>query len=109
MSTKLKNILSEIKWEGRDIELGKVYTDKTMSPFKSQTQIKEETDTDTDSGMATKQLSNSVEYANKLIGKLKKRETLEPWVQSLITKAEDYLKSVNGYIESEIDFTKDIK
>ena len=42
MSTKLKNILSEIKWEGRDIEIGKVYTFKDIPPFKTQTQIKEE-------------------------------------------------------------------
>jgi len=96
---KLKDILNEIKWGDTEIEFGKVYTYKNTPAFKTQSQIKEETDTDTDSGMATKQLSNSVEYANKLILKLKKKKALEPWVQSLITKAEDYLKSVDGYIE----------
>ena len=39
--TKLKDILSEIKWEGKDIELGKIYTAKTMPPFKVTEDLKE--------------------------------------------------------------------
>lgn len=104
MSTKLKNILSEIKWEGRDIELGKVYTAKTMSPFKTQTQIKEEEEkTDPDSEMAVSQLSRSVDYAKMLIDKLKDKGDLEPWVQAKITKAEDYLNAVYGYYKGKED------
>jgi hypothetical protein len=104
MSTKLKNILSEIKWEGRDIEIGKVYTAKTMSPFKTPIQIKEETEeTDADSEMAVSQLSRSVDYAKMLIDKLKDKGDLEPWVQAKITKAEDYLNAVYGYYKGKDD------
>ena len=97
---RLSHILNEIKWEGRDIEIGKIYTDRDMPAFKTPDSIKEDTDTDTTSGYATNQLSNSVEHANKLIQKLRKKKKLEPWVLSLITKAEDYLKSVDGYLEN---------
>lgn len=98
--TKLKDILSEIKWEGKDIELGKVYSNPYVNSFKVQEEIEE---TDPDSEMAVSQLSRSVDYAKMLIDKLKGKGDLEPWVQAKITKAEDYLNSVYGYYKGKED------
>ena len=42
MSSKLKDILSEIKWEGKSVELGKVYSNPYATAFKPQETIKEE-------------------------------------------------------------------
>ena len=46
--------------------------------------------------MAVDQLQSSVEHAQQLLDKLNSRSNLEPWVQSLITKADDYLNIVNN-------------
>lgn len=100
--TKLKDILSEIKWEGKDIELGKVYSNPYVNAFKVQEEIEE---TDPDSEMAVSQLSRSVDYAKMLIDKLKGKGDLEPWVQAKITKAEDYLNSVYGYYKGKEDIS----
>lgn len=53
-------------------------------------------ETESDAEMAVDQLQSSVEHAQQVIDKLKGRTNLEPWVQSLITKAEDYLNIVNN-------------
>ena len=42
MSSKLKDILSEIKWENKSVELGKVYPNPYVTAFKPESQIKEE-------------------------------------------------------------------
>lgn len=101
---KLKNILSEIKWEGKDIELGKVYSNPYVNAFKIQ---EEEEKTDPDSEMAVSQLSRSVDYARMLIDKLKDKGDLEPWVQAKITKAEDYLNAVYGYYKGKENTSSD--
>tara|TARA_R110000868_G_scaffold103107_7_gene284000 strand:+ start:636 stop:1748 length:1113 start_codon:yes stop_codon:yes gene_type:complete len=56
--------------------------------------VKESSESDAD--MAVNQLQSSVEHAQQLLDKLNSRSNLEPWVQSLITKAEDYLNIVNN-------------
>lgn len=97
MSTKLKNILNEITWEGKEVELGKVYSNPYVNAFQQPTNE----DTDPDSQMAVSQLSRSVDYAKMLIDKLKDKGDLEPWVQAKITKAEDYLNAVYGYYKGK--------
>ena len=69
-------------------ELGKVYGNPYVNAFKNEGEE--------DADMAVDQLQSSVEHAQQLIDKLKGRTNLEPWVQSLITKAEDYLNIVNN-------------
>jgi hypothetical protein len=56
---------------------------------------------ESDSDMATSQLETSIKKAQELIAKLRGKGDLEPWVQSLITKAEDYISTVTDY--SEVD------
>ena len=60
---------------------------------------------ESDADMAVDQLQSSIQHAQQLVDKLKSRSNLEPWVQSLITKAEDYLNTVNNNDggEEEID------
>lgn len=70
-------------------ELGKVYGNPYVNSFKSEA-------SESDAEMAVDQLHNSIDHAQRLIDKLKSRSNLEPWIQSLITKADDYLNTVNN-------------
>jgi hypothetical protein len=54
---------------------------------------------ESDSDMAVDQLETSIKKAQELIVKLRGKGDLEPWVQSLITKAEDYISTVADYGE----------
>lgn len=68
---------------------------------------------ESDSEMAVDQLDTSIRKAQELITKLQGKGDLKPWVQSLITKAEDYISTVSDYGEVEeydvesIEETKD--
>ena len=54
---------------------------------------------ETDAEMAVDQMETMVKRAQELITKLRGKSDLEPWVQSLITKAEDYISTVSDYGE----------
>ena len=54
---------------------------------------------ETDAEMAVDQIETMVKRAQELITKLRGKSDLEPWVQSLITKAEDYISTVSDYGE----------
>lgn len=54
-----------------------------------------------DSEMAVSQLNRSLDYAKMLIDKLRGKGDLEPWVQSYITKAEDYLNTTFDYYKGK--------
>ena len=111
MSTKLKNILSEIKWEGKDINLGQVYTAKDIPPFKTPTQLKEEEikEDDHEVGMALSSLKSSVRSAKIIYTNIKKRniEDLDGWVQQKLTLATDYLKNISDYMEDLEEYDTD--
>ena len=67
---------------------------------------------ESDSDMAVDQLEASIRKAQALITKLQGKGDLEPWVQSLITKAEDYISTVSDYGEVEeydVENEQDIK
>lgn len=67
---------------------------------------------ESDSDMAVDQLEASIKKAQELITKLRGKGDLEPWVQSLITKAEDYISTVSDYGEVEeydVENEQDIK
>ena len=78
-----------------DIELGKVYTDKDRKPFK----VNE--DDDKEGKMAQGQLSRTVELASMLKKEFDVNTDLPEWVESKITKAEDYLSSVFDYMRGK--------
>ena len=84
----------------KDIQLGKVYTDKDRPPFK----VNEASDHE--GQMAKAQLERSMEYA-KMIYKIVDNvgdggEVKMPaWVQSKLTKSMDYLQSVYNYLDGK--------
>ena len=56
-------------------------------------------DTDDDGWMAKSELYKLSKYAIQLHGMIQDNENLEPWVQSKITKAADYIATVKHYME----------
>ena len=88
----VKNFMEE-KY-GFTTELGKVYDNPYVNSFKNE-------GNESDSDMAVDQLELSIRKAQDLIAKLRGKGDLEPWVQSLITKAEDYISTISDYSEVE--------
>jgi hypothetical protein len=58
---------------------------------------------DDESSMAKAQIKSIQSNASKLMNLLGDDEQLDAWVQAKLTKAEDYLDSAAGYLESEED------
>lgn len=58
-------------------------------------------DSDDESSMAQAQLKSIQSNASKLMNILGDDQQLDAWVQAKLTKAEDYLDSAAGYVESE--------
>jgi hypothetical protein len=55
---------------------------------------------DPDGEMALSQLKNVVDRATALMKMIQPNSKLEPWVQSKITIADDYVTSVHDYIKN---------
>ena len=58
-------------------------------------------DMDEDGWMAKSQLYQAAKYSIELHKMIQDTDNLEPWVQSKISKAADYLSSVKHYMEYE--------
>ena len=118
---KLKDILSEVKWEGKSVELGKIYSNPYANAFKPQedtvneffksvTSVKNNLkEDDHEVGMGLSSLKSSVRSAKIIYTNIKKRniEDLEGWVQEKMTLAADYLKNVADYMEDLDEYDKD--
>jgi len=118
---KLKDILSEVKWEGKSVELGKIYSNPYANAFKPQedtvneffksvTSVKNNLkEDDHEVGMGLSSLKSSVRSAKIIYTNIKKRniEDLDGWVQEKMTLASDYLKSVADYMEDLDEYDKD--
>jgi hypothetical protein len=91
----------------KDIELGKVYTDKDRKPFK----INEDGHTDVPS--AIRKLKLSIEDSQELLQKLEsmdKESSLPAWWTDKITLASNYLNKSRDYLlNSNLDEKFDIK
>ena len=87
----------------KDIELGKVYTDKDRKPFK----VNEDGHTDVPS--AIRKLKLSIEDSQELLQKLEsmdKESSLPAWWTDKITLASNYLNKSRDYLlNSELDET----
>ena len=85
----------------KDIELGKVYTDKDRKPFK----VNEDGHTDVPS--AFRKLKLSIEDSQELLQKLEsmdKESTIPAWWTDKITLASNYLNKSRDYLlNSELD------
>lgn len=110
MSTKLKKILSEVNWEGKDVQLGQVYSNPYATAFKPQiTEEENIKEDDHEVGMGLSSLKSSVRSAKIIYTNIKKRniEDLDGWVQEKMTLAADYLKNVADYMEDLDEYEKD--
>ena len=56
-------------------------------------------DVDEEGRMAKRQLSDIAKYSQELMEMLQDETQLEAWVQSKLTKAADYIKTVKHYVE----------
>ena len=54
---------------------------------------------DEEGRMAKRQLSDIAQYSQELMEMLQDETQLEAWVQSKLTKAADYIKTVKHYVE----------
>ena len=54
---------------------------------------------DKEGRMAKRQLSDIAQYSQELMEMLQDETQLEAWVQSKLTKAADYIKTVKHYVE----------
>lgn len=59
---------------------------------------------DDESSMAQAQLKSIQSNAGKLMNIIRNEEQLDAWVQSLLTKADDYLNSTQEYLSSEEEY-----
>ena len=112
MSTKLKNILSEIKWEGKDINLGQVYTAKDIPPFKTPTQLKEEEIKEDD--LSVKKTIDRRGLWNIYTPQVFKRKILETAFEEIekgkeFTDESGMLEEFSGQIQVYIGATDNIK
>ncbi len=57
---------------------------------------------DEEGKMAKRQLESIIEYSQQLVSMLGDKTQLESWVQSKLTKAEDYISTVKHYLEYEM-------
>ncbi len=94
----LKNILSKTKWEGREIELGKVYTNPYATAFKPMNEGEGE---DHEVSMAQNQLDSIIKAATELKSKIGENEKNIPaWIQDHITNSENYInQAASNYHE----------
>jgi hypothetical protein len=90
----LKNIMTGMDWNGRKVELGKVYSNPYANAFKP---LKEGEDHEV--SMAQNQLDSIIKNATELKTKIGESEiNLPGWIQDHITNSENYVEQANtGY------------
>ena len=98
----LKNILSKTSWEGREIELGKVYSNPYANAFKSIKEGDENTPEETLAGlkeMAMGDLERIADYANMIRTRMEEGQELDSWMYSQLTSAVDNLNAVHDAMD----------
>ena len=105
---QLKNIMKTMDWNGRQVELGKVYSNPYHNAFKS---LKEEEipgeeyskieEEDHEVSMAQNQLDSIIKAATELKSKIGENEKDIPaWIQDHITNSENYIsQAASNYHE----------
>ena len=107
---RYKQALQELSDKQKQIAQAAPPTNKiTGADFKALKNIKEDDwkQTDDESDMAKSQLSSIHSNAVKLLDMIESNEQLDAWVQSKLTKAQDYLQSVYDYMQGEDNEKKD--
>ena len=107
---KLKDILEESNFGGYNVELGRVYTDKDLPPFKTPSQVKEEKKDTHEVAMGLSSMKTSVRSAKIIYDEIKKRDLkeLDGWVQEKLTLSADYLKTVAEYLQDMEEYKTEV-
>jgi hypothetical protein len=94
----LKNVMKTMNWEGKEIELGKVYSNPYVNAFKSMNEGESE---DHEVSMAQNQLDSIIKAATELKSKIGENEKNIPaWIQDHITNSENYIsQAASNYHE----------
>ena len=90
-------------------EFKQVYMDENDSKESESLNEDDWMQADDESDMAKSQLISIQSSVSKLMNMIKDNDQLDAWVQSKLTKAEDYLDSVSGYLEGESSLTENEK
>lgn len=102
-----------IKLYGEEVnsfpEFKQVYMDENDSKESESLNEDDWMQADDESDMAKSQLISIQSSVSKLMNMIKDNDQLDAWVQSKLTKAEDYLDSVSGYLEGESSLTENEK
>jgi len=94
----LKNVMKTMDWNGRQVELGKVYSNPYANAFKPMNEGESE---DHEVSMAQNQLDSIIKAATELKSKIGENEKDIPaWIQDHITNSENYIsQAASNYHE----------
>jgi hypothetical protein len=89
----LKNVMKTMDWNGRQVELGKVYSNPYANTFKPMNEGEE----DHEVSMAQNQLDSIIKHATELKSKIGETEKDIPaWIQDHITNSENYISQATS-------------
>jgi hypothetical protein len=92
----LRNVMKSMDWNGKKVELGKVYSNPYVNAFK----INEEEDHEVFMGQSL--LDDIIKNATELKEKIGETETDIPaWIQDHISQSQNFINQANtGYYDS---------
>ena len=91
--------MTGMDWNGRKVELGKVYSNPYANAFKP---LKESDESDYEVSMAQNQLDSIIKNATELKTKIGESEiNLPGWIQDHISKSQDYINQANYGFDKE--------
>jgi hypothetical protein len=96
----LKGMMKTMDWNGKQVELGKVYSNPYVNAFKP---MNEGEDSDYEVSMSQKQLDDIIKNATELKEKMGTTEyNVEAWVQDHISQAQNFINQANtGFTKNE--------
>jgi hypothetical protein len=90
----LKGMMKTMDWNGKQVELGKVYSNPYANSFKS---LKEGEGEDHEVSMANNSLDTIIKMATELKAKMGENEKDIPaWIQDHITNAENFISQASS-------------
>ena len=100
----LKNVMKTMNWEGKQIELGKVYSNPYANSFKSIKENDENSPEETIAGlreMTKGDLERIADYANMILKRMDEGQDLDSWMYSQLTIALENLNSVHDAMDGD--------
>jgi phosphate uptake regulator len=98
----LRNVMKKMDWNGKSVELGKVYSNPYVNAFNSMNEGEESTPEETLAGlkdMAMGDLERIADYANMIAQRMREGQDLDSWMYSQLTTAVDNLNAVRDAMD----------